>query len=351
MPILHMETNTVQNTGNLLQQTADSLTQQTQQLMQAVQNLAGVWQGDSRELFMAEIEPLLRQGLRLADAGSILNRRLQQEVAEWLQTDAAFGRGGPAGAGEYTRPYTVPDVELPKPEWKFNPDSIIDYNPYAVWQGADQEKLGQAMSDFSYYLQDNPDVLKPPYLIPSELKTRLEALAGARGVSYDEMLGEYAKFVQLTNGTPPSSTPRDDYWGTVQQLRFGMVVGDTLGIDPVFGSLLDPTGGLIGPGDGYEPVNLQDPLGNLDFMNYHAVYHDAAGYLHYAHNVGPGFEYIVPEAIDTAVETAVGGPFLQLLLQQHPEYDGQVTGITYWALRLRANDAAQVVTGLTDNIF
>ena len=37
--------------------------------------------------------------------------------------------------------------------------------------------------------------------------------------------------------------------GTTAQLRYGQVVGDAFGIDPVFGAMLNPTGGMVGPGN------------------------------------------------------------------------------------------------------
>ncbi|XP_031556044.1 uncharacterized protein LOC116292829 [Actinia tenebrosa] len=83
----------------------------------------------------------------------------------------------------------------------------------------------------------------------------------------------------------------EDYWGTRQQLRSGKVVADALGgLDPVFGALLNPTGGRVGKGNG-------DILHTLlytqeDVIAYHSAVHDASGYLYLYHGIGPGYNYI-----------------------------------------------------------
>jgi len=90
---------------------------------------------------------------------------------------------------------------------------------------------------------------------------------------------------------PVAPLQHDDFWGTRQQLRSGKVVGDMLGgIDPVFGSMLNPTGGRIGKGDSKTLHNMlykkDDPLA------YHAAVHDAFGYLIQHHGKGPGYNYL-----------------------------------------------------------
>lgn len=91
MPLLHMETERVRGAGNLLQQTSSSLQQQTQQLHNSVHILANAWQGSSAGIFASEIQPLLQQLSRFAQAGESLNQRLQGEVDEWEQVASSIG--------------------------------------------------------------------------------------------------------------------------------------------------------------------------------------------------------------------------------------------------------------------
>jgi hypothetical protein len=60
-----------------------------------------------------------------------------------------------------------------------------------------------------------------------------------------------------------------------------------LEIDPIFGALLNPTGGIVGPGNKsllsgrcYDPIVM------------HGIVHDAGGYLYNYHKFGPGYNYL-----------------------------------------------------------
>ncbi|XP_066936888.1 uncharacterized protein [Clytia hemisphaerica] len=109
------------------------------------------------------------------------------------------------------------------------------------------------------------------------------------------------------------------YWGTRQQLLFGKVVCDWLAcrtesknpMDPVFGALLNPTGGRVGPGDDTVLHNLT--FDNMGAMAYHAAVHDAFGYLKNNHNLGPGYAYLNQGLFGD------GSPF-----------GGQLFGILFW---------------------
>ena len=99
------------------------------------------------------------------------------------------------------------------------------------------------------------------------------------------------------------------------QLRYGKVVGDYLGIDPVFGALLNPTGGLVGPGNSaLSPESLGMPMA----VAYHGAYHDAMGFIYQYQRGGNGYNYMKsPIGLDTANPMA-----------------GQATGILQWAINL-----------------
>lgn len=122
-----------------------------------------------------------------------------------------------------------------------------------------------------------------------------------------------------------------DFQASRGQLLFGKALGDAFGIHEVFASLLSPTGGLVGPGNDFLPVE-----GVMDAMHLspdnpvalHGTVHDAAGYLKAYHNEGPGYNYRddpIEGAITSAVELLPNG--LQNMILP---LTGQLSGIAYW---------------------
>jgi len=107
-----------------------------------------------------------------------------------------------------------------------------------------------------------------------------------------------------------------DFMASRGQLMFGKVLGDAFGIHEVFGSLLSPTGGLVGANNDFAPgfgtaLHL-DPDNPIAL---HGVVHDAAGYLNTFHNQGPGYNYL-----DNRLE----------ILGPNSPFSGQVSGVLYW---------------------
>ena len=76
--------------------------------------------------------------------------------------------------------------------------------------------------------------------------------------------------------------------GSLDHLLFGKIVGDALGLHPVFGAMLNPTGGICGPDN--SNIFLR-AIGKIPMMRRHSIVHDAAGYLRLYHGVGPGYLY------------------------------------------------------------
>ena len=114
-----------------------------------------------------------------------------------------------------------------------------------------------------------------------------------------------------------------DFTGSLSQLRFGSIVGDVFGMDPVFGALVSPTGGLVGPGNDSSSGDPNNPT------VLHGTVHDAAGYLLNGHGVGPGYNYLKrPWELDRTDPLA-----------------GQISGTAYWANR--GTDANTLSTLLT----
>jgi WXG100 family type VII secretion target len=172
--------------------------------------------------------------------------------------------------------------------------------------GADSSQLRNAMNA----LARNPT--------GAELDRTLQQIADARGRPVSEIRQEYDRFLQLRqqaqefgarNGQemPPAlSGIHSDFMGSTSQLRYGKVVGDVLGVDPVFASMLNPTGGMVGPGNAAFDADATA-------VGMHGIVHDAAGYLYNFHNTGPGYDYLGREGRNTA-----------------DPLSGQREGIRYW---------------------
>lgn len=169
----------------------------------------------------------------------------------------------------------------------------------------------------------------------AELDQALNQIASARGMSSEEVRAHYEKYLALreeaqrigeAKGKPIPELNEfwhPNYMGSTPQLRYGQVVGNILGIDPVFGAMLNPTGGIVGSGNGGLPfvVLPEHPL------TYHGVFHDAAGYLYNYHEVGPGYDYLNAESRDTSSPLA-----------------GQESGIAYWNEKMGAGRIESIIT-------
>ncbi|XP_066930228.1 uncharacterized protein [Clytia hemisphaerica] len=108
-----------------------------------------------------------------------------------------------------------------------------------------------------------------------------------------------------------------EYWGTRQQLLAGKVICDWLSeddqpsMDPIYGVLLNPTAGRVGPGDsGFVHSLLYDNSGE---WAHHSAVHDAFGYLFTFHQLGPGYNYMYRSFFDADNPLA-----------------GQISGIDFW---------------------
>jgi len=101
-------------------------------------------------------------------------------------------------------------------------------------------------------------------------------------------------------------------------------------IDPVFGALLSPTGGLVGPGNvswnaasvptdyftGSPAVWAADTLLHRPEVAYHGIVHDAAGYLLNYHRIGPGYNYLGLDSVTPDTSNPLSG---------------QQPGLNYWS--------------------
>ncbi|NUQ65487.1 MAG: hypothetical protein HUU20_23715, partial [Pirellulales bacterium] len=189
----------------------------------------------------------------------------------------------------------------------------------STFQGADTSALRDAMHELA----------ANPRAAADELLARIASL---RGRMVDAIKTEYRRFLELLDvrdqavadgkdAVEALATKHSTFMGTVYQLRYGKVVADLLGIDPVLGSLLNPTGGLIGAGNDKLLDSGEHPV------SYHGIVHDAAGYLYNYHDLGPGYDYL-------RVERPVGQPGSPTA--------GQVSGILYWCHVFQTNPVGVV---------
>lgn len=236
--------------------------------------------------------------------GGIVGAAVGGVVGEALGTVIGGGPGSSAGGGSSGagNPLVVRDANS-----LFSDSSLrgmIGSSP----RGADTPALRSAM----YELSQNPT--------GADLDRVLTSIADARGVPVDQIRAQHDRFLQVrqqaeqtrvaTDGAVipgVNRTLHEDFMGSTPQLRFGQIVGDAFGLDPVFGAMLSPTGGMVGPGNGAFTPSNDSAIG------YHGVAHDAAGYLYNYHGVGPGYDYLNREG-----------------LSRSSPLTGQVSGTRYW---------------------
>lgn len=168
-------------------------------------------------------------------------------------------------------------------------NAVVDMH----FEGEATPELNSAMEAIAF-AQPGEDVSEP-----------IKTLARMRGLSEEAALDQYKRFQQLqevsNKVTEARGGERDEvftsrreeylqehgeFLGTRSSLRFGQVVGQATGLDPAFAAMLNPTGGMVGPGmDVLAPTDGESPV------IYHGIFHDAGGYLLTHQNAGPGYTY------------------------------------------------------------
>jgi WXG100 family type VII secretion target len=343
-----------------LPQISKTFTAQERELQRAFQNIkrqvgvlqGGDWSGKGAKAFYAEMDglvlPSMEQLIRAMEGGSRLSDRvikiLQQAEADITRLfrgefggllagaalgaalglagagSGASGEGGSAGAGAGSSAGVgaagaggsaaeVPVWQQANPLLARDPNSLFtdDYMRGLIgsqFQGAGIE-LGIVMDGLS----QNPT--------GAQLDGLLIQLSILRGRPVEQLQSEYQKYQEVkaqqeaNTATPEDAPPalgggHPSFNGSNTQMRYGSVVGDAFGIDPAFGAMLNPTGGLVGPGN-------WAIAGDDTAVGYHGIVHDAAGYLYNYHHSGPGYDYLGREGRDTSSPLS-----------------GQREGIAYW---------------------
>lgn len=311
------------------QQRAESTTELYHRLQQCTQTLEeGDWEGRGSVAFSKEMQqaifPAMQRligALYEAQRVTLVIREIIQLAEEEATTPFRGGNGTslpdsesaytPLGNTEYAQFSAGANLTVRNPTDLFGEDERREMIG-RHFQGEDSAELNRLMET----LLTNP---RGP-----ELEDTLNRLADVRGISRDEIHAQYEKFQQVRQQAEALNGKTDaidlerhgDFLGSTASLRYGKIVGDAFGVDPIFGSLLNPTGGLVGAGnESYHPSDDST-------IGYHGIFHDAAGYLFNYHNTGPGYDYLGEElGRDTA-----------------DPLTGQRSGIQWW-LKQRELDA------------
>lgn len=93
MPILHMNTDAVQEVSQLLATSTQHIQERSQQLSTITQQLRSEWEGPSALMFESEMIALIEEVRRSAESGVTLRYRLEKEVLEWLEVAHTLGSG------------------------------------------------------------------------------------------------------------------------------------------------------------------------------------------------------------------------------------------------------------------
>jgi WXG100 family type VII secretion target len=275
----------------------ESITQSLNQQVEVLRN--GHWIGHGADRFYREMDesilPSLKGLARVLGLADRVTRDIDKIMHE-AEEDAAsliqmFGAGGVslglgiaasgAGAGAASSPWSgINKLLVRDPSSLFSPSKLRGLIGLQI-QGAGAE-LGNAMRDFlSSSSKGRADKLIAIIII---LRGRPEAEIRVEFEQFQEAMGQ-----RDTAATEPPDTSGGggsaSHMGSMTQMRYGSVVGDAFGIDPTFGAMLNPNGGLVGPGN-WAFAGADTAVG------YHKIAHDAAGYLHNYHQVGPGYDYL-----------------------------------------------------------
>jgi len=292
---------------------------------------SGGWEGRGSDAFLAEMEgeiipatSRLESALTEADQVtrkiSEIIRKAEEEAARIFGGDGGVSTGQPVGPGGGSiggegvvtgQPVGPAGGSLPPSSdlVQTDPSRIFDQGYMENFIGSDFQGSGSPRLNSLMEQLMNAD--------PNDPRTGriLDEIADIRGVDRAQFRDQYEKYLILReNGNTNGGNYPDidlnthgDFLGSKVSLRYGSLVGEVFGVDPVFGSLLNPTGGLVGAGsESYWP-------GENDAIGYHGTFHDAAGYLYNYQKIGPGYDYMNREPFDT------GNPL-----------SGQVGGISWW---------------------
>ena len=266
----------------------------------------GHWIGRGATAFYQEMDNEILPALkRLSEAFGMADRVTQgiiqvmhetdEEIANLLQL---FGEGGiasvvgviaggmaPGGQGGTGASSDAPWMQANQLLVR-DPSSLFTPSKLQGLIGLQFQGVGRELGDAMRGLLAKPSGASANKLII--------IIINLRGRPAGEIQVEFEKFQEVMEqgDATPSETPASaggggnpSFMGSMTQMRYGSVVGDAFGIDPTFGAMLNPSGGLVGPGN-WAFAGADTAVG------YHQISHDAAGYLQNNHQIGPGYDYL-----------------------------------------------------------
>ena len=168
----------------------------------------------------------------------------------------------------------------------------------------DYKRLNKSMQTLLELL-NGCSTLPPSNQVYEEvLKPHVENIARACGIhvqlyeqfklNFDEFVGLYSSrrdYIK-TNAIEEiemNNAATDEFRGSSDHLIFGKMVGDALGLHPVWGAMLNPTGGVSGPSN--SNIIMRNCI-LVPSIRKNSVLHDATGYLRLYHGIGPGYRYL-----------------------------------------------------------
>jgi len=299
---------------------ASSTARTLQGMKQQVDTLqGGDWIGEGAEAFYREMQgeilPAMKRLASAFDVSARVTRQISQIMLQAEEDVSRLFKGNGSGAGFGGAVAGAIAGALGEQGAGFGGNPLLVRDPAGLFSdaymrgliGSQFEGAGSELGRVMDALMQNPT--------GDELDGWLDELADLRGRPVTEIRIEYERYQEAMaqRDAAEADTPESpmggagsSFMGSNTQMRYGSVVGDALGIDPVFASMLNPTGGLIGWGKYGFP-------GDDTAVGYHGVVHDAAGYLSTYHDAGPGYDYLGTEGRDTTSPLS-----------------GQRDGIAYW---------------------
>ena len=201
--------------------------------------------------------------------------------------------------------------------WNKDIERLLKTKP----DGLDVQHLPAAMISFHAAFLDVPlpdRTVDPPVIPPVDpvaaaaVDAAVIEIANAMSWDVDETRQEYENF-RLQATKESKNDIKDKFVGSKEHLLFGHVVGEVRRLKTVFGAMLSPTGGMVGPG----PFSIHVAEGVL---GYHGVAHDAGGYLCRWYKENPGYEYINEQENPNCEKNPL---------------KGQISGIFFWIKKLK----------------
>jgi len=223
--------------------------------------------------------------------------------------------------------------------WRFEYGDLYEYDPeFGDLIESEMKALAEIMDAHITNGTLNNDN------IPADISLALSNLANKSGIPLTAMQSSFYKFAEIVNekGIRPDlidNGDKDFFYGSTQQLRFGKVVGDSLGLDPIFGALLRPDGGLTGPAEGFMYNNGDGIYIADEALAMHSAAHDAAGFLYSKFGLGPGYCYSPGGCSDVSP-----------MGTDHP-YSGQVEGIAAWLEYVGFRKGKEIAIEVKDGII